>query len=686
MTNLEEPRFDPELAALGVEGSVPSGSWLWREGDAGDHVALLLEGILEVVQDGAEGEIVVRTLESGAVVGELAASQGRSRSASVRARTPCRILKVPSTSFRDLLRARPDVLEQLYWMQVERVRNLTRRVVRSQRRVYNDPSTGLLAAGFLQERLEEEAQRARRTGDFLSLVMLQADPWMGDREVALALLARVARRRSRRADIVARWGRDTVAVLLYGAAGINAVRVAEGIREEIEATASSESAAGLTVSAGAASLPADATDAEGLLKSADMSLWAAREQGGNRVVGTSEPVSTPGAIVPIAEDDASELARSFRAVTDGRRSTISRAFLDNILRSMADTVIVTDGDGRIVLANESAARLLGYDGETELLGRHMASICPEGWEMLRSWGGGAVEGISFIRDVETAYRTRDGRTVPVSFAGSVMRDAHGSLQGVVCDAQDITDRLRSREELRQAKDAAEQASQAKSTFLANMSHELRTPLNAIIGYSEMLIEELSQGPEHVSEDLHRVHGSARHLLGLINDVLDLSKIEAGRMDVHKEDVALPPLLREVLNSVRPVADKRGNVLELRCGEDCTTLHTDGMKLRQCLLNLLSNASKFTEDGVVTLSVEREARSGIRGLAFRVHDTGIGMTAAQMGRLFQAFSQADASTTRKYGGTGLGLAITRRFAEMLGGTVDAQSEPGRGTTFTLWLPS
>jgi diguanylate cyclase (GGDEF)-like protein/PAS domain S-box-containing protein len=687
MSSSEEPRFDPQLAALGVEGSVPSGAWLWREGDAGDHVALLLEGILEVVQDGPEGEIVVRTLESGAVVGELAASQGRSRSASVRARTPCRILKVASTSFRDLLRARPDVLEQLYWMQVERVRSLTRRVVRSQRRVYNDPATGLLAAGFLQERLEEEAQRARRTGDYLSLVMLQPDPWPGDRETALATLARVARRRSRRADIVARWGRDTVALLLYGAAGINAVRVAEGIREEIEATSAADDVRGLTVSAGVASLPADATDAEGLLKSADMSLWAAREQGGNRVVGTSEPVTPQGAIVPIPEDDATELARSFRAVTDGRRSTISRAFLDNILRSMADTVIVTDGDGRIVLANEAAARLLAYEDEVELRGRHMASVCPEGWEMLKSWGGGAVEGISFIRDVETTYRTRDGRAVPVSFAGSVMRDAHGMLQGVVCDAQDSTDRLRSREELRLAKDAAEQASQAKSTFLANMSHELRTPLNAIIGYTEMLLEEIGQaGPDHVNEDLHRVHGSARHLLGLINDILDLSKIEAGRMEIHAEDVNLPELLREVLATVRPLADKRGNVLEVRCAEGVVSLHTDAMKLRQSLLNLLSNASKFTEDGEVVLKVEPEERSGVAGLAFRVQDTGIGMNPTQMDRLFQPFTQADPSTTRKYGGTGLGLAITRRFAEMLGGTIGAQSEPGRGTTFTLWLPT
>jgi signal transduction histidine kinase len=183
-----------------------------------------------------------------------------------------------------------------------------------------------------------------------------------------------------------------------------------------------------------------------------------------------------------------------------------------------------------------------------------------------------------------------------------------------------------------------------------------------------------------------VHGSARHLLGLINDILDLSKIEAGRMEIHAEDVKLPELLREVLATVRPLADKRGNVLEVRCAEGVVSLHTDAMKLRQSLLNLLSNASKFTEDGEVVLKVDPEERSGVAGLAFRVADTGIGMNPSQMDRLFQPFTQADPSTTRKYGGTGLGLAITRRFAEMLGGTIGAQSEPGRGTTFTLWLPT
>jgi signal transduction histidine kinase len=276
--------------------------------------------------------------------------------------------------------------------------------------------------------------------------------------------------------------------------------------------------------------------------------------------------------------------------------------------------------------------------------------------------------------------------VPVSFAGSVMRDGSGQLLGVVCDAQDVTDRLRSREELRAAKDAAEQASLAKSRFLANMSHELRTPLNAIIGYTEMMTEELGpSGPEHVLDDLDRVLSSAKHLLGLINDILDLSKIEAGRVEVVRERVPLPALLRDVLASVRPLADKRGNELVLRLAPDTAETITDVTKLRQCLMNLLSNASKFTEDGTVSLEVGRESRSGVAGISFRVVDTGIGMTPPQMERLFQPFMQADASTTRKYGGTGLGLAITRRFAEMLGGAIDVRSQPAAGTTFTLWLP-
>ena len=229
------------------------------------------------------------------------------------------------------------------------------------------------------------------------------------------------------------------------------------------------------------------------------------------------------------------------------------------------------------------------------------------------------------------------------------------------------------------------ASQHKSQFLANMSHELRTPLNAIIGYSEILQEEVEEvGQDRFTPDLKRIEQSGRHLLGLINDILDLSKIEAGRMDLFLEDIEIAPLLEEVRAIIRPLAEKNGNVLAFRLSEDLSSMRTDRTKLKQSLLNVLSNASKFTENGRLTLVAERfEAdRPMIR---FAISDTGIGMSEQQLGRLFQAFSQVDASTTKKYGGTGLGLAITRHFCQLLGGDIEATSRPGEGSTFTITLP-
>jgi signal transduction histidine kinase/DNA-binding response OmpR family regulator len=226
------------------------------------------------------------------------------------------------------------------------------------------------------------------------------------------------------------------------------------------------------------------------------------------------------------------------------------------------------------------------------------------------------------------------------------------------------------------------ASQHKSAFLANMSHELRTPLNAVIGYSEMLQEIAEdEGLAQLLPDLAKIRDAGRHLLRLINDILDLSKIEAGRMDLYLEEVDLADLIEEVRVIVAPLAAAAGNRFEVDAPTALGAIHTDRTKLKQSLLNLLSNASKFTQNGRITLEVS--ARSG--ELSFIVRDTGIGMTEEQLGRLFQAFSQADASTTRRYGGTGLGLAITKRFCEMLGGRITVESEPGVGSAFMIMLP-
>jgi signal transduction histidine kinase/putative methionine-R-sulfoxide reductase with GAF domain len=229
-----------------------------------------------------------------------------------------------------------------------------------------------------------------------------------------------------------------------------------------------------------------------------------------------------------------------------------------------------------------------------------------------------------------------------------------------------------------------EGSQHKSQFLANMSHELRTPLNAIIGVSEMLRED-AEALKQDTEPLDRVLGAGRHLLALINDILDLSKIEAGRMELQLESFALAPLIANVVKTIEPLAAKNANQVAVHCDGAIGTLYADQMRLRQALLNLMSNANKFTDHGTITIDARQGQENSRDWVTISVADTGIGMTPEQMGRLFQEFSQADASTTRKYGGTGLGLAISKRFCQMMGGDITVESEPGRGSTFTIRLP-
>ena len=242
-------------------------------------------------------------------------------------------------------------------------------------------------------------------------------------------------------------------------------------------------------------------------------------------------------------------------------------------------------------------------------------------------------------------------------------------------------------ELIEARDRALEASRVKSQFLANMSHELRTPLNAIIGYSEILQEEAEdEGLDAFVPDLQRVHGAGKHLLTLIGDILDLSKIEAGRMDLYLEDFSVRTLVDEAVSTVQPLVEKRANTLTVEVDEEVGTMHADQTRLRQNLINLLSNAAKFTDADRIWLRVRKHTGAEGPRLQFEVEDRGIGMSADQVGRIFDAFTQADLSTTRKYGGTGLGLAITKRFCELMGGTISVASEEGKGSTFTMLLPS
>jgi PAS domain S-box-containing protein len=285
-------------------------------------------------------------------------------------------------------------------------------------------------------------------------------------------------------------------------------------------------------------------------------------------------------------------------------------------------------------------------------------------------------------------RTRLSASLAEEQTEATAHDSHDDmlqrLSGLLAeiDARDAT-LVEALEALGEARRSAEGANMAKSQFLANMSHELRTPLNAVIGYAEILEEDLQmQGQEESAADAVKIRSAARHLLTLINEILDLSKIEAGRMEVSPEEVDVTALVAEVVDTMRPMAERNGNRMTVDIAPDATAALTDSMKLRQCLLNLLSNACKFTSNGAIDVRVYRQRGQEGSRLAMEVRDTGIGISAEQQARLFQPFAQADAATTRKYGGTGLGLMISRRLAQLMGGDIVIDSVEGAGSTFTL----
>ncbi len=443
------------------------------------------------------------------------------------------------------------------------------------------------------------------------------------------------------------------------------------------------------------------------------SLEAARDRG---LVSAEVDVAVPGA-------DAPGGTRHFRmgfypltraegaagsdgvgvgvAAVDTTAATLAEARAregEAVLRAVLDTlpvgVLIAEApSGRITGHNARAEAILGHgvmparpgEGAARWVGFHGDGrpVTHDEWPLIR-----AVRDGEAFAELEVDYSRGDGRRAWIGFAGAPMRDAAGRLVGGVVVVSDIDARKRNEQALAAARDAAEAASRAKSTFLANMSHELRTPLSAIIGYSEMLQEEIADGAEAggLGLDVGRIETNARHLLGLINDVLDLSKIESGKMEVYLETVEAEPLLREVAAGVAGLVGRKNNRLDLRLAPGLGSLRSDATKLRQILLNLVGNAAKFTENGTVTIEAARERGvDGAERLRVAVSDTGIGMTPEQVSRLFQRFSQADASTTRRFGGTGLGLSLIKAFADMLGAGVEVQSEPGRGSTFAVLLP-
>jgi signal transduction histidine kinase/CheY-like chemotaxis protein len=286
----------------------------------------------------------------------------------------------------------------------------------------------------------------------------------------------------------------------------------------------------------------------------------------------------------------------------------------------------------------------------------------------------AVVAATYYPDV--AWRTFNIVWIIFSVMGLVCLAAIMAQGGALVRAQQL------KKEAENARASAEEASRTKSAFLANMSHELRTPLNAIIGYSEMLLEEAADsGQESIGPDLQKIQGSGKHLLALINDILDLSKIEAGKMTLYPENLDIPRMVREIASTIQPLLAKNGNVIDIQCPDEIGIIYGDMVKTRQILFNLLSNGSKFTQNGTLTLRVTRDSTN----IRFIIQDTGIGMTPEAQKNLFKEFTQADNSTTRKYGGTGLGLAICKRFCEMMGGSIRVESKSGVGSTFTVVLP-
>ncbi|GAB4470356.1 MAG: hypothetical protein OHK0037_29030 [Elainellaceae cyanobacterium] len=390
-------------------------------------------------------------------------------------------------------------------------------------------------------------------------------------------------------------------------------------------------------------------------------------------------------------------------ITERKQTEERLRLLESVVVNTNDAVMIMEvGDPanlKIVYVNEAFACMTGYAPE-EVIGKNPAMFQGPGTNReevarvradLAQWKSVQLELINYRKDGSEFWVEIE--MVPVA-------NQLGEYTHWISVQRDISDRKAAEEALRKGKEAAEEANRAKSQFLANMSHELRTPLNAIIGYSEMLQEEAHDfGYGDIVPDLEKIRGAGQHLLALINDILDISKIEAGRMELYLETFEPELLLLDVQATIEPLMAKNRNTFSVSCSDDLGTMRADLTKVRQALFNLLSNAAKFTENGTVTLTVEKREIHSIPGadpttpfiphpssfILFQVSDTGIGMTVEQMAKVFQAFTQADASTTRKYGGTGLGLAISRRFCQMMGGDITVSSEVGKGSTFTLWLP-
>lgn len=377
----------------------------------------------------------------------------------------------------------------------------------------------------------------------------------------------------------------------------------------------------------------------------------------------------------------------------------------SIFENAAEGICQTTLEGRYISANPALARILGYNSPEDLLEtitdiNHQLYVNPN----RRAEFIAEIQANHSVSGFESQVYRQDGTMIWISENARAVRDQTGQLLCFEGTIEDITESKRAAEALKQAKEEAVAANRAKSTFLANMSHELRTPLNAIIGYSEILAEEAGDsGYGDIVPDLDRIRTAGRNLLALINDILDISKIEAGRMDLYLETFQISMLIESIVTTAKPLVDQNSNRLNIYYAPDTPdTMHADLIKVRQVLLNLLSNAAKFTSEGEITLNISRAQSlpfEWVRDndlsldppsdhanyIQFQVQDTGIGITPEQQKQLFQPFTQGDASTTRRYGGTGLGLTISQRFCQMMQGHIAVDSALGKGSTFTIYLP-
>ena len=373
----------------------------------------------------------------------------------------------------------------------------------------------------------------------------------------------------------------------------------------------------------------------------------------------------------------------------------AQAQLGEAIEAISEGFALYDADDRLVVCNSRFREMYvgtgleiqpGIQHETILRKAAETGIVPLAPDKRDAW---LAERLDRHRNPKGAFEQQrsHGKWLKIS----ERRTADGGNVGVLTDITELKDRELQLgalvDRLADARDAAMEATVAKSRFLANMSHELRTPLNAVIGITEMLIEDAEEsGNRGTREPLERISRAGKHLLQLINEVLDLSKIEAGKLEINDETVDVAALVNDLVGEVEPLAQKNANRFVVECPPDIGAVRSDPTRLRQIILNLLSNACKFTEHGLVSLSVSRSRSDGGEFISVRVVDTGIGMTEEQLGKLFQEFSQADSSTTRKYGGTGLGLAISDRLCRLMGGTIEVESKLGVGTTFTMRLPA